>query len=107
MITYREFEIRNCEYGGFEYWPLNYDGPEDKRGGLAGSIQDAKDRIDEYYFDNTLYRVVHFIPHAGRVITKFTWLTDHNGEMGALSFASKVNGEIEMYIGGFQEELSF
>lgn len=70
MITYRDFTIG---YNGFAfaYTPLDFDGPEDKRAGVASSLEDAMRFIDDYHFETACYPVA-----VGETVIKFDWLTD-------------------------------
>jgi hypothetical protein len=58
MTTYRDFNIDHNGWA-YIYSHKEYDGPEDKRCGSADSIEDAKDSIDEYYYENIIYAVHH------------------------------------------------
>jgi hypothetical protein len=83
MTTYRDF---NIEHNGWAYIYSHkeYDGPEDRRCGSASSIEEAKDNIDEYYFESTEYRVI-----TRKTITKFTWIDD------AVAFVQRFGGVIQ------------
>lgn len=96
---YRNFIIHPSSnpMGGYDYVSDDYDwAPDGQSGhnGWANTIEEAKDEIDTYYYENTHYRVRRDIASAGETITKFYSLVE------AFLFAEKVNGEVEMYVDG-------
>jgi hypothetical protein len=99
-------KIPNGLVDGMWYKDEEEDG-QSAHGIYRQTIQEVKREIDDLLFEKTEYRVIREIPKAGKTITKFLFLSDHNGEMGALSFASKVGGEILLFIDGQEAELSF
>jgi hypothetical protein len=91
MATYRNFTIDPSSglLGCYDYTPVDYDGPEDKRNGTANSIEEAKRSIDVYYAERIHYRVKN-----ERSITKFVFLID------AMNFLQKFGGILQPYLDG-------
>jgi hypothetical protein len=120
MITYRGFEIKEDTRNPYasigeeeyKYFPegnesddADYDYESASyhytgNGKWVDSIEEAKAAIDDFYLENTSYRVIREIPRVGPTITKFDFISE------ALAFASKVNGELVMLVKGKEVELT-
>lgn len=60
---YRDFIIYLGDWMGWEYQHQDYDGPEDNRAGHARTLQDAKDDIDERFYETS---PIMLCEHCGR-----------------------------------------
>jgi hypothetical protein len=88
-MTYRDFTIEPSYYTEtYDYWQ------DEKPVRTARTIEEAKQEIDDYYFERMHYRV-----YNQTSITKFFFLCD------AVGFIKKFGGVIQPYLNG--EKLEF